>query len=124
MNDVLADLKRAAERKWRGNPACQQAGLFARGAAEIERLRAFARDVMAVWPMGDLDGGDLQGIATRHGLLTPETRHERCGETCGCAEYADAREFAAGVECFRKEPFLMKPNVGAMRRDAAGGTSV
>lgn len=38
--DVLADLQRAASRKWQGNQACQQAGLFARAAAEIERLRA------------------------------------------------------------------------------------
>jgi hypothetical protein len=43
--DVLKDLQRAASRKWRGDPACQQAGLFARAAAEIERLRAALRDI-------------------------------------------------------------------------------
>ena len=37
--DVLDDLKAAAARKWRGDPACQQAGLFARAADEIARLR-------------------------------------------------------------------------------------
>lgn len=36
---VLADLRTAAARKWQGNQAAQQAGLFARAAAEIERLR-------------------------------------------------------------------------------------
>lgn len=37
---MLADLKRAAAAKWRGDSAAQQWGLFARAAAEIERLRA------------------------------------------------------------------------------------
>ena len=82
---------------------------------EIERLRAFARDVMEVWPMGDLDGGSLQEIATKHGLLTPEVRNERCGESCGCAEYATADEFASGVECYRKAAFLLTPNVAIKR---------
>ena len=37
---VLADLKSVAARKWQGDPAAQRAGLFARAAAEIERLTA------------------------------------------------------------------------------------
>ncbi len=37
--DVLDDLSRAAAAKWRGDPAAQQWGLFARAAAEIKRLR-------------------------------------------------------------------------------------
>jgi hypothetical protein len=37
--DVLPDLQDAAARKWKGNPECQQAGLFARAAAEVLRLR-------------------------------------------------------------------------------------
>ncbi len=37
--DVLPDLQAAAARKWSGSPACQQAGLFARAAAEIESAR-------------------------------------------------------------------------------------
>jgi hypothetical protein len=39
MSDVLDDLKTAAARKWKGDPACQQAGLFARAAAMIEGLQ-------------------------------------------------------------------------------------
>ena len=74
---------------------------------ERDTLRAFARDVMEVWPMGDLDGGSLQEIATKHGLLNPEVRNERCGESCVCAEYVSAEEFAAGVECYRKSAFLL-----------------
>lgn len=43
--DILADLQAAAARKWRGDPAAQRAGLFARAAAEIERLRELLRVV-------------------------------------------------------------------------------
>lgn len=31
----------------------------------------FAKDVMAVWPWGDLDGFDLQDIALAHKLIIP-----------------------------------------------------
>jgi hypothetical protein len=76
------------------------------GATELESLRAFAQAIMEAWPMGDLDGGDLQAAAEKHGLLKPETRYEPCGEGCSCAEYADAHEFAAGVTCYRKTALL------------------
>lgn len=84
--------------------------------AEAEKLRAFAKAVMDVWPMGDLDGGDLQEIAVRHGMLKPETRHEPCGENCSCAEYADAQEWEGGVVCYRKTPLLMGSNPQVERR--------
>lgn len=38
--DVLDDLNAAAAAKWRGNPSAQRAGLFARAADEVSRLRA------------------------------------------------------------------------------------
>lgn len=38
--DVLSELRQAAARKWQGDPAAQQAGLFARAAAEVERLKS------------------------------------------------------------------------------------
>lgn len=76
------------------------------GASELESLRAFAQAVMEAWPMGGLDGGDLQATAEKHGLLKSETRYEPCGEGCSCAEYADAREFADGVTCYRKTALL------------------
>lgn len=38
--DVLTDLREAAARKWQGDPEAQRAGLFARAADEVERLRA------------------------------------------------------------------------------------
>lgn len=44
---------------------------------------------------GNFDGGDIQEMGVRHGLLFPEHRTERCGEHCECAEYGFP------VECFR-----------------------
>ena len=37
--DVLDELREAAARKWRGDPAAQRAGLFARAADEVQHLR-------------------------------------------------------------------------------------
>ena len=37
---ILAELQTAAARKWQGDPACQQAGLFWRAVVELERLTA------------------------------------------------------------------------------------
>jgi hypothetical protein len=85
---------------------------FDRGpGVEIDALRAFAQAVMADWPdCMMLDGGDLQELAERHGLLTPETRHEPCGEGCSCNEYAGPDEWADGVVCYRKTPLLTGSN--------------
>lgn len=53
-------------------------------AKEVEALRGFAQDIMEFWPHSELEGGDLQDFAAKHGLLEPETRTERCGENCIC----------------------------------------
>lgn len=74
--------------------------------AKNETLRAFARDVMAAGPDGDVDGGALQEIAVTHGLLVPETRTEPCGDECACAEYYTRAEMADGVTCYRRAPLL------------------
>lgn len=78
---------------------------------ERDALRAFAQEVMACWPNGDLDGGALQDAAEKHGLLNPETRHEDCSNTCGnycnCAGMYDTKEWAAGVRCYRKTELLL-----------------
>ncbi len=84
--------------------------------AEIAQLRAFAQAVMEVWPMGDLDGGTLQEIAEKHGMLKPETRHEPCGEVCSCNEYAAPHEWEYGVVCYRKTPLLKGSNSNDQRR--------
>jgi len=89
--------------------------------AENEALRAFAKAVMECWPMGDLDGGTLQEIAEKHGMLKPETRYEPCGEVCSCREYADAQEWAGGLVCYRKTALLMGP---IATHDSAQGQEV
>lgn len=86
---------------------------------EIAALRAFALAVMEVWPMGDLDGGALQEIAEKHGMLKPETRHEPCGEVCSCNEYADPHEWEDGVVCYRKTPLLKGSNAKVSGPEAA-----
>lgn len=78
---------------------------------ELVRLRSFARDVMETWPRGDLEGGDLQDLAVKHGLLVPETRYTPCREECFCAEYATWEEFEAGVICYRRAALLVADEV-------------
>ena len=75
-------------------------------ADEIEALRAFAQRVMKAWPVGDVDGDELQEAAIASGLLRPETRHEPCGENCFCAEYAVPMQFKDGVTCYRRSELL------------------
>ena len=87
-------------------------------AAEREaKLRAFAIDVMACWPHGDVDGGDLQEIAERHGLLRPETRTQPCDDEpnrCHCLEYGGRDEFP--LVCYRKTELLTETRCDAPER--------
>ena len=78
-------------------------------AYENEKLRAFAREVMAAWPEGGIEGDDLQEIAVKHGMLAPETRFEPCGEWCNCnaGVDVDGGEWERGVECYRRTALLM-----------------
>ena len=50
-----------------------------RAPTEIEKLRAFAQDIMRAWPEGGVDGGELQDAALRHGLIesAEPTQEER-----------------------------------------------
>lgn len=74
---------------------------------EVERLRSFVAEVMQAWPLGDVDGGDLQEYAVKRGLLTPEVRTEPCSEEgCNCAEYYDTDEWADGITCYRRPPWM------------------
>lgn len=69
-----------------------------------ENLRNFANSMIDIALEGcDADGAQIQELAVEHGLLKPEQRTERCGDTCSCAEYADFP-----VECFRKVDELNK----------------
>lgn len=82
--------------------------------ARVDALRAFAQDVMAYWPEGAPDGGDLQELAEKHGLLQPETRHEPCSVTCGnacnCLGCYTPEEWDRGVTCYRKTWLLLGSN--------------
>ena len=64
-------------------------------------LRAFACEMVdATFEGGSFDGGDIQDIAVKHGLLRIEPRNEECGEVCPCHEYG----FPA--ECYRKTDLI------------------
>ena len=77
---------------------------------ELQRLRAFAREMfeLADWPEGGgIDGFSFQDAAVKHGLLTAETRTERCGEKCYCADdYHGEEAMKDGVTCYRKADWL------------------
>lgn len=101
-------------------------------------LIGFATAVLDSWPDGGIDGGDLQDLGVRFGLLSPVTVTEPCNENCHCAEYYD--EFPA--ECLRRVPLTnhhdalvealrkLQAEVSAILfvedalRDAAGHTNV
>ena len=92
--------------------AMEAATIASAYAEEADKLRAFAKAVLGDWPdCGTLDGGDIQTLAENHGLLTPTTPCEPCGESCTCLEYYGADDFARGeVLCYRKTRLLLGPN--------------
>ena len=75
---------------------------------EIDRLRQFAREMMAAWPHGDVDGADLQDAAVRAGILTEAVLHEPCGEWCECNCNVESSAWVQGVTCYRKTPWLLE----------------
>ncbi|QDP51249.1 MAG: hypothetical protein Unbinned7913contig1002_4 [Prokaryotic dsDNA virus sp.] len=61
-------------------------------------LKGFADEVLSVvWDGNDIDGGSMQDIAERFGLIEKVIATEPCCEDCICAE---VMEFPA--ECYRK----------------------
>lgn len=68
---------------------------------ERDQLKAFAIEMInASFEGGSFDGGDIQDIAVRHGLLRIEQREDECGEGCAC------REYGFPAQCYRKTPIL------------------
>ena len=60
-------------------------------------MKAFASEMIgAAFEGGSFDGGDIQDIAVKHGLLQIEQRTEECGEVCAC------REYGFPASCYRK----------------------
>jgi len=88
--------------------AYEAATLVAHYADETKKLRAFAVEVMSAWPEGYIDGGYLQNIAEKHGMLVPETRYEPCGESCHCANYCDSEDWEQGITCYRRTWLLTR----------------
>jgi predicted small lipoprotein YifL len=71
------------------------------------KLRAFAQGIMEAWPSGELNGGDLQDLAEKNGLLSHEIRYDACGEVCLCDKYFAPNEWSRGAVCYRKTPLLL-----------------
>jgi hypothetical protein len=68
----------------------------------LAALKTFAGELIsASFEGGSFDGGDIQDIAVKHGLLRIEQRTEECGEVCACSEYG----FPA--ECYRKTDLVL-----------------
>jgi hypothetical protein len=101
------------------NASGASCSMVASGAEE--RLREFALGVMECWPGGDLDGGTLQELAVKHGLLAPETHFKPCRTEddggCRCAEYWTHEEWADGQQCYRFTA-LLRPSAGAAVQEA------
>lgn len=91
MREVMEDYKAAAEAEAKAADEARRVN---------ERLSVFAREIMKHWPDGDVDGGELQDIAVKCGLLVPEERAEFCGERCSCEEYFGPDDFP--FTCYRR----------------------
>jgi hypothetical protein len=56
----------------------------------IARLEAFARELLALSDFrNDIDGGDFQDLAIKHGILRGVEVTEPCSPVCNCAECDD-----------------------------------
>ncbi|MGF6153969.1 hypothetical protein [Pseudomonas fluorescens] len=67
----------------------------------VDGLKAFANELInGSLEGGSFDGGDIQDIAVKHGLLRIESRDKECGEICAC------REFGFPAECYRKTDLI------------------
>lgn len=76
-------------------------------SGERDALAGFALAMLERWPLGDVDGAELQEEAVKHGLLVPEKRTAVCSEEgCNCAEYYSTEEWAEGITCYRKAAWL------------------
>ncbi len=96
---------------WFGQPAPGLIYAAPPAAQGVRGLAAFALDLIdGALEGGSFDGGDIQELAEKNGLLVKSQREESCGENCGCAEYGFP------LECYRVAPAL-----AARRAQAQGG---
>ena len=54
---------------------------------KLARFGAAVLKACRIPEIGDLDGGDLQDMALKAGVLETRTVTEPCGEGCTCADY-------------------------------------
>lgn len=77
---------------------------FALMARDLLALRAFANDVIGD-ELGDVDGGTLQDLAEKHGLLKRVEMKGPCREEgCACAGMLDAEDWPS--VCYRRTSLL------------------
>jgi len=100
--EIMVTNSRAVRDDWIRSelPVCP---LYRRPAENptLDALKAFANDMInACFEGGSFDGGDIQDIAAKHGLLRVESRDEECGEVCAC------REYGFPAECYRKTDLI------------------
>lgn len=122
--DVVAQVRRQGVRIAQEQPEAKACN--ADNPTDMEPVAsvvAFAQEIMSIWPYGDVDGGQLQDIAEKHGLITPETRHESCGDEfgsgCNCAGSVLPEEWEAGITCYRKARILVEPYRGTLSPTAS-----
>lgn len=81
------------------------------GAIAHDKLAAFGAAVLKSHrndgEPGDVDGGALQELAEKHGLLEQRTVNEPCREGCSCAVYGD----------FPSTCFFIPDDVAAVLKD-------
>jgi hypothetical protein len=75
--------------------------------SEEEKMKAFIRELFNIYchDCGGIDGGELQDLAEKYGILVPEIRHSPCGEVCNCQVCCD-EEWQEGVQCYRLANWL------------------
>lgn len=79
-----------------------------------EKMRRFILELLGEFYApdglpGDIDGGEFQTLAEKHGILIPIVQHEPCGEPCECDQVLDPEAFIAGVTCYRSADWLNQP---------------
>ncbi len=77
--------------------------------AENAVLKAFAYGILKDHPDLDMEGGYVQDLAVKHGLIVTVPVTEPCGEGCNCCEYyglAPDGKFCETENCYQVADFV------------------
>lgn len=78
---------------------------------ELERLRAFAREILDRDRGDDIGGDELQDLGEKHGLLVAHYPKTPCCADCTCLGYYERRDFLLGyAKCYRLAESLKEPS--------------